>query len=484
MPGPRPGRRGWPGPGQGAASYVEAPPEWRGTTVQVCGLWPYSAGSGSPMVGVPVGRHLDSGATVCCDPISWFRRARLISNPSMFVLARPGLGKSTLVRRMALGLVAQGVTPLVLGDLRPDYTELVAAVGGQVIEISRGRGGLNPLDPGALSQVAGRLSGAAADRLRAEMHGRQVTITAALVELVRRARLEDHEEAALAAAIAVLNDRRGAGVAPVLGDLVRVLAAGPERVRAVLLDRGDDTVYARLTDPLQRSLLALMSGAFGEVFAGRTTTTLTLDAPAVCLDTSGIADTDARLQAAALLACWNEGFSAVLAAQALADAGLERQRVFFAIMDELWRALQAGEGMVDRVDGITRLNRAKVMGQAMITHTGKDLDALPTEADRMKARGFIERAGFVALGGLAGAEMGSLGEVVALSTSERRLVTDWASPPVWDSAAGAEAEPPGLGKFLIKVGGRPGIPLRVQLTSTELGINDTNRLWGMAHGLA
>ena len=474
------GPRGWRGPGRGAAAYVEAPPEWRGTTVQVCGLWPFSAGSGTPMVGVPVGRHLGSGATVCVDPISWFRRARLISNPSMFLLSQPGLGKSTFVRRVALGLVAQGVTPLVLGDLKPDYADLVAAVGGQVIPVSRGTGGLNPLDPGALSRVVSRLPGEAARRLRAQMLGRQVTITAGLVELVRRARLADHEESALAAAIGVLNDRHG-GV-PVLGDLVDVIAAAPEPVRAVLLDRGDEHVYAALTDRLQRSLLALTSGAFGDVFAGRTRTPLDLAAPAVCLDTSAIADTDERLQAAALLACWNEGFSAVLAAQALTDAGLSGQRIFFAVLDELWRVLRAGEGMVDRIDGITRLNRQKGLGQAMVTHTMKDLDSLPAPADRMKARGFLERAGIVVMGGLTGAEMGSLREVVALSRAEGRLVTQWASPPAWDAGAGTGAEPPGLGKFLVKVGGRPGIPLRVQLTAAERAINDTNRLWAIGGG--
>ena len=34
----------------------------------------------------------------------WFQRANLISNPSAFVLGMPGLGKSTFVRRQALGL--------------------------------------------------------------------------------------------------------------------------------------------------------------------------------------------------------------------------------------------------------------------------------------------------------------------------------------------------------------------------------------------
>ena len=49
----RPGPRGWLGTGGGRASLVEAPPEWRATTVQVCGLWPWVVASGTPMVRVP-----------------------------------------------------------------------------------------------------------------------------------------------------------------------------------------------------------------------------------------------------------------------------------------------------------------------------------------------------------------------------------------------------------------------------------------------
>jgi hypothetical protein len=110
----KPGSRGWPGLGGGKTSLIEAPPESRGTTTQVCGLWPWIVGSGSPLIGVPLGRHLFTRATVCSDPISWFSRGGLISNPSVLVLGRPGLGKSTLVCRMALGLDYFGYRSVVL----------------------------------------------------------------------------------------------------------------------------------------------------------------------------------------------------------------------------------------------------------------------------------------------------------------------------------------------------------------------------------
>jgi hypothetical protein len=106
-----------------------------------------------------------------------------------------------------------------------------------------------------------------------------------------------------------------------------------------------------------------------------------------------------------------------------------------------------------------------------------DLLALPGEEDRMKAKGFVERAGMVVCGGLPASEMPQLTQVVAMTGAEQRMIEDWSTPPVWDSDTGEEAPPPGLGNFMIKVGGRPGIPVHVELTPDELDVNDTNRRW-------
>ncbi len=197
----------------------------------------------------------------------------------------------------------------------------------------------------------------------------------------------------------------------------------------------------------------------------------------VVYDVSSIDDSESDLQAAILLACWSAGFGTVNVATALADANLEPRRHYFVILDELWRALRAGRGMVDRVDALTRLNRARGVGLAMISHTMSDLLALATEEDRMKARGFVERAGMVICGGLPGAEMPLLTSAVPMSEAEQAMLASWQDPPAWDPSTGHEAEPPGRGRFLIKVGGRPGIPIKVELTSAELSVNDTNKLW-------
>jgi len=475
----RPAGRGWGGRGGGASQYLQLPDMWRGTTVQVCGLWPFAIGSGSPVVGVPLGRHLHSGATVCCDPISWFQRAKLISNPSMFVLGLPGRGKSTLVRRMVGGLAGFGTLPLVLGDLRPDYVDLVEAMGGQVIRLGRGRGHINVLDPGESVEAARRLRASGhdtlADGIEADAHGRRITMVSALLTIMRKQPPTDVEESIVDQALRLL-DREGDRV-PVLADLLRVIQAAPAELREVAVDRGSMKTYHNITGGLERSLTSLIRGGrLGEVFSQPTTTSMRRDRPVV-YDISGLIEADADLRAAMLLACWSSGFATVNVAQAMADAGLEPQRHYFIVLDELWQALRSGSGMVERVDFLTRLNRKVAVGQAMITHTMSDLTSLPTEEDRTKAAGLVERAGMVICGGLPQSEMAKLTGVLELSQIEQTMLQSWSSPPTFDSKTGRETEPPGLGKFLIKVGGRPGIPLRVLLTDVEKASSDTNRLW-------
>jgi hypothetical protein len=479
----RPGPRGWLGRGRGEDVLVDAPDEYRGTTVQVCGLWPWVVGSGTPMVGVPFARHLATGATVCCDPISWFQRAALISNPSLFALAIPGVGKTSAIMRMAVGLSGYGVIPLVLGDTRPDYTDMIRALGGQVIRLGRNRGSLNVLDPGEAPDAAARLRAAGfekeAEEVLADVHGLRLNMLSSLITVLRKSPPTLREETILARALTWL-DESFDGI-PVIPDLLDVVRAAPPELREAALDRGVDTRYREVTEDLEAALLALLPGGkYGNVFARQTTEPMRRDR-AVVFDVSAIPQSEGDLRAVALLASWTAGFAVVNIAQTLADAGLEPRRHYFAILDELHQALKAGPGLVDRVDYLTRLNRTVGVGLAMITHTLKDLLSLPLEEDRQKAMGFIERSGMVLCGGLPLAELGDgrgqLGSVVNLSQAERDLLAGWQDPPAWDPKAGRESDPPGRGKFLIKVGGRPGIPVDVTLTAAEKALSMGSRRW-------
>jgi hypothetical protein len=455
---------------------VQPPVRWRGTSVQVCGLWPWAAGSSAPLVGVPLGRIMagrtGAGSTLCCDPLSWFVYG-LISRPSAFLEGEPGLGKSTVGRRMALGLAGMGVNPLVLGDLKPDYVNLIRALGGQVIALGPGRGYLNILDNSEARAAAARLTGNARAAVLGDAHARRATMVSALLTIARRRSPDDREESIVDRAIRVLDDKHP-GV-PVLPDLLQVIREAPQEVRDVAIDRGDIGRYRAITENLEASLVGLMgSGRLGETFASHTSEPMRADTP-VAFDISGIDDGQLELQAATLMACWSTGFGMVNVATALADAGLERERHYFVILDELWRALRSGAGMVDRVDALTRLDRNKGVGQLMVTHSLADLNALD-EVDRMKARGFVERAGMVMCAGLPRSEMPMLTSAVGMSAAEQELVTSWSSPPAWDTQ-GRQVPPPGRGNFLVKVGGRPGIPFHVELTEPELDLNDTNHRW-------
>lgn len=493
---PRPGPRGWAVEGGGRSVFLQPPPAFRGTTVQVCGLWPWATGAGAPLVGVPLGRHLFSGATVCCDPINWFRRTTLINAPSAFMLGDPALGKSKLAQRMMIGLAGQGVIPMVLGDLRPDYVELIEALGGQVIRLGPGRSVLNVLDPGEVRGTAARLRAAGHDRkaneLLVDAHRRRVAMVNALLTVSRGTAPSDSERSLVSRALQLLDDRfedRGER-APALPDVYELIESGPGELHELTISRGEARVYAAATDGLLRSLRALMEDDLGKMLGGQTTDPIDLERypGGVVFDVSSISDVDQALQGAALMACWSTGFATINASHALADAGLGPRKYFFAVLDELHRALRAGAGMVDRVDLLTRLHRRDGAGYIMITHTMSDLESIPDPADVAKARGLIARSKIKLIGGLSEQEIvgghghPGLRSVIRFTEAEQELVTQWSTPSSWSTSSVEGATPPGLGKFLIKVGQRPGIPVQVMLTAAERSIKDTNEMWKLQRG--
>jgi hypothetical protein len=458
--------RGYRGHGGGMAAYVEAPVEFRGTTNQVAGLWPWIAGSGIPSVGVPIGRDIFSGSAVHCDPHSWFTRAALLAAPTCLILGRPGLGKSSLITRMCIGLSGFGVTPVILGDLKGEHVALVEALDGNVVRLGRGQGSLNVIDQGVSMAAAARLTGQARQHLLADSLGRRLNMLGALVELNRRGAVTDLEEAVLVAALRLLDERHQPGEA-VIDDLIAVLEEGPDQVRHVTLSRDRDERYRDAVDPIEASLLALTDGALGDVFARHTSVPIDLTRP-LCVELASIGESDTKLAAAALLATWTAGFASIDARHALADAGLEEPANFFCVLDELWRVLQASEHMAARVRALTRLNRQSGTSLAMVTHSLADLSG-----------GLAERAGYVVSFGVPSSELDALETIVGLSQKERDLLVGWASPPTFNVELGRESDPPGRGKALIKIAQRPGVAVDIQLTQAEKDLHNTNARWQM-----
>lgn len=473
--------------GGGYAGLLPTVDEFFGTSSQVCGgFWPFSTDMALPVEGVPIGRSLTTGAGVCCDPVSWFR-AGIIEQPSMFVMGLPAIGKSTFVRRQVWGLAALGVHAIIPGDLKPDYAELVRLLGGQVIRLGSGIGSINPLDPGGTHQALRSLSGSRRDDLLTDYHERRAALIEVLLTIARTGREEgrrtvsDVESNVLSTGLKLLYDHtKDDPQPPTIADLRDLIREAPMPVRsaAVFDTPEDDDAYARAVRDLLASLhgLANPMGRFGRLFSEQTTERIDLSRP-VDFDISALSQAGDDVVAAVLATTWSTAFAAKNAGDMLAEAGLQPRRNHVIILDEMHRALRASPLMVDRLDLLTRLNRQWGVGQIMITHTFADLLCLDTQAQNNKARGFVERSKIKVLGALNRTEVqrylrGESG--LPISVREEDMLADWATPT--DFSTGASYK--GIGKFLIKLGGLPGIPVNVELCDLERsGFNDTNRQW-------
>ena len=476
--------------GGGYAALMPTIDEFFGTSSQVCGgFWPFNVELALPAEGVPVGRSLTTGAGVCCDPISWFK-AGIIKQPSMFVLGLPAIGKSSFVRRQVLGLSALGMNAVIPGDLKPDYAALVSALGGQVIRLGAGIGMVNPLDPGGLHVALQRLDTQSRRDLAVYYNDTRAALMEVLLTIMRTGREGDgermmgvsaRESDILSVAMRVLYERFGdMPQPPVAADLRDLLRQGPMAVRtaAVYDNPEDDELYAAQV----RNLVADLNGfanrmtKFGRLFSDQTTSTIDLTRP-VDFDISALAQSGDDVVAAVLATTWTSAFAAKNAADTLAEAGLQPRRNHVIIMDEMHRALRASPLMVEKLDLLTRLNRQWGVGQIMITHTFKDLMCMDTSAQNVKARGFVERSEIKVLGALSRIEVdrylrGECG--LPVSRREEDMLEDWATPVNF----GADASHKGLGRFLIKLGGLPGIPIHVEMCPLERGgFNDTNLKW-------
>jgi hypothetical protein len=403
---------------------------------------------------------------VCLDPLEWLN-AGLVTNPGIFVLGQPGVGKSTIVKRLITGMTATGTKALIIGDTKPDYTRLVQFLGGQVIRAGRGMDRINPLDSGPLAAARGRMTGAEADKLRLEIRGRRMSLLLALCALVRRNPLSNNEEVILGRAVDLLTDRLDRD--PTVPDVLHLVEHGPDALVSAARAH-DRPTYQRRVDQLVASLALLCEGSLAGTFDGPTTTPIELDAPAISVDISRVHAAGDTLLSAAMLCTWAWGFGAVDAAAVLTEHGLAPRRRWLGVMDELWRALRGASGLVDHADALTRLNRQRGMATIMVTHGLADLDALPTKEDIAKAHGFMERCAIKIFGAVPNSELDRICQVVSLTGPERDLVAGWAAPEGY-ATRGVH---PGRGKYLIKNGERVGLPVSLHLMPDEVALYDTD----------
>ncbi|WP_106124160.1 hypothetical protein [Nesterenkonia sandarakina] len=467
----RPGATGWNRRGGGPTGHIERPYELQGTTVQLCGYWPFIAGSGAELVGAPLGKDLRRESLVCADPISWFV-GELIRNPSAFVLGQPGLGKSSLVKRMVAVLMDWGIIPMALSDARPDYVDLFRACDGQVIEFAPGRSHINPMD---VSVFAAALAGVKDEKAREEglndLRTQQLSLMSGLVAMFARRSLDPHETTVLAHTIRSMDPDLTDPV--LIPDMIAHIRSRPASLRNLTLTHEDTNAYDARVQGLLDALIAMgPDGQYKDLFSKPTTAHIIPGKPVV-FDVSAVGENDGVLMAAVQSLCWNLGTITVATEKIVTkDQGLP-QKHYLLIMDELWKVLRTSEQMVYFVDSLTRLNRGRGIGQIMITHTMNDLK-LPSQAMTDIAWGFVNRSEMVFLGGLAPDEMGNLENVFALSETEKSWLTEWTDDS--GRVTGSEKRPH-TGKFILKTGKRPGLPFKVHQVHAEIAVTNTNSAW-------
>jgi hypothetical protein len=457
---PLPRSWGWPVRGGGRAAHVEAGARYTATTSQACGLFPFAVAAGSDVRGVPIGRHMHTAEPIGLDPAHWLR-AGLVSNTGVWLQGQPGIGKSAFVKRLLTGLIGFGMRAVIPGDSKGEYTPLIDKLGGSVWRIGRGLHTLNPIDAGPLQAAVRASTGTERARLTETIRARRLSLLEALISIVRRRDATPTERRLLGTAL----DLACVEEHPVIPDVLTVLVAGHAPLPAIAAAESAAT-YARETRDLTNTLGVLCEGAIRGLFDRPSTVQADLDTPALALDISALDEDDDDIVAAAMLCSW-----AWTAALIDATTATGTHRPVVQVQDELWRALRVAPGLVEKTDRITRLGRHRGIVSVQVTHSLDDLRALPTEADRAKARGLASRAGVLVLGGMAATELDGLTGITPLTEGERALVTSWAAPPTWHPGR----THPGRGKYLIKSGQRTGLPVSLALTPTEAGLYETDR---------
>jgi hypothetical protein len=258
-------------------------------------------------------------------------------------MGQPGIGESTIVKRLMTGLVAFGVTAVIPGDVKGEYSALVEHLGGQVWRIGRGRHALNPLDAGPLRAAVAQTQGTERERLLETVRARRLALLEALVVIVRRTEVTVTERRLLDVAVdlAVAADPRRE---PIIPDVLRVLATPPAQLLSIAACP-DELAFRRDARDLLNTLGVLCTGAIRGMFDRPSSVAAELNTPALSLDISDLDNDEDEVVAAAMLSSWAWAAAVIDGSTAVGQC-----RTVLRIQDELWRALRVAPGLVERSD--------------------------------------------------------------------------------------------------------------------------------------
>lgn len=207
---------------------------------------------------VPLGHDAFTGVAVCGDPRWWYEQ-RLINRPRALVIG----DHCDLTRRWLLGLCAQGIRPVVLGESDGPLAQAVDALGGQRVQVGRGHASINVLDN---------------EQHRALILRGLLAARGTLLDPLSRRTLSD--------TLTALEWQWHQPEPPLMWDVINALP--PESTELV------------------QSLQSIVHH-YGDVLARPTNIGLDEQAPAICLEVAGVSSRDVFGQAALILATWSAG---------------------------------------------------------------------------------------------------------------------------------------------------------------------------------
>lgn len=268
------------------------------STFTLATAFPFVSGPQISTRGALIGKGMYGSGPFRFDPWELYLDGK-ISSMSAVLLGAVGEGKSSLAKSMALRFLLHGYKLAVMTDSKGEWTVVVQAVGGSVIEVGPGRDArINPLDPGTRPSRMTNGQPMTDDGWRSMVRSRRMTLLKTLVGILVLRDLQSTEHSALSHALDASVEKYGTEhvLLPHLVDFLR--NPDPD------MDPELRKAYLNLSYALDRT----KEGDLAGMFDGPTTVDFDASKPAVSVDTSALsgASSEAKRIVNACVGSWVE----------------------------------------------------------------------------------------------------------------------------------------------------------------------------------
>lgn len=337
----------------------------RTTAHTAASAYPYVSGPSLGTDGIYIGRDLHGGGAFCFDPWALYGR-QVISGMSMMLFGQLGTGKSSLAKSFAIRSVLAGRKLSVASDKKGEWTRVVRALGGAVIQVGPGVGNrLNPLDAGTRPSTDTNGKSLTDEGWALIVRTRRMSTLMTLAKILTSRNLEPAERHVISQALdAGVRKAQQAGRTVIIPDVLTAL----EETR-----HSEDPHAAEAATVMWMTLERVSSGDLAGMFDGPSTVEFDREAPAVSIDTSSLrgASPEAARVVSACTGAWTEAMVTT------ADGG---QRI--VVYEEGWDNINT-EADLQRMVEAWKLARAYGIFNILIMHKVTDLDMAGDKDSKM-----------------------------------------------------------------------------------------------------